>query len=303
MTLDRISGCLLGLALGDALGAPYEGGFVERLAWKAIGRTRDGRMRWSDDTQMSIDVAESLIACRGVDPDDLAMRFARSYRWSRGYGPGAARTLKRIRRGEDWRAANRAVYREGSFGNGGAMRSPVLGVFYADRQEQLLKAVEQTAIITHAHELGIEGARLIAVATGLAAQGLSSAAILQVIIGLAMLEPFRSRLVTARYWFESDQTPETSQVAQMLGNGIAAAESCVTALYLAMRFLDKAFLDMHNFIIQCRGDVDTIAAMAGGIWGAANGLGALPHQKLQLLEDRERLIKLAGELGRAAAFK
>ena len=113
MTQDQFEGCLLGLALGDALGAPLEGGVVERFVWRLIGRTKNGEMRWTDDTQMSLDLAESLIAKGAVDPDDLAQRFARSYRWSRGYGPGAAKLLKRIARGSNWRAVNRSVFADG----------------------------------------------------------------------------------------------------------------------------------------------------------------------------------------------
>jgi ADP-ribosylglycohydrolase len=55
------------LALGDALGAAHEGGLLERLLWRVIGTTREGRIRWTDDTQMSLDVAESLIAKGDLD--------------------------------------------------------------------------------------------------------------------------------------------------------------------------------------------------------------------------------------------
>jgi hypothetical protein len=57
VTADRFIGCLLGLATGDALGAPYEGGPLERLVWRLIGRTSDGCLRWTDDTQMALDLA------------------------------------------------------------------------------------------------------------------------------------------------------------------------------------------------------------------------------------------------------
>src|SRR5688572_396147 len=129
-TVDQFQGCLLGLALGDALGAPLEGGILERLLWRAIGVSRKGEMRWTDDTQMSVDLVESFLAQGRVNPDDLARRFAKSYRWSRGYGPGAAKVLKRIARGTDWRKANRSVYRDGSYGNGAAMRAPILGLIH-----------------------------------------------------------------------------------------------------------------------------------------------------------------------------
>lgn len=68
---DRFSGCLLGLALGDALGAPYEGNPIERAVWNWLGKTKQGKRRWTDDTQMSLDLAESLLAEGGLNPDRL----------------------------------------------------------------------------------------------------------------------------------------------------------------------------------------------------------------------------------------
>ena len=47
---DRFEGCLLGLALGDALGAAYEGGLVERSTWRTLGRAVRGETWWTDDT-------------------------------------------------------------------------------------------------------------------------------------------------------------------------------------------------------------------------------------------------------------
>ncbi|MEM7263089.1 MAG: ADP-ribosylglycohydrolase family protein, partial [Planctomycetota bacterium] len=136
VAVDRFEGVLLGLALGDAFGAPFEGGLLERWLWRWLGTTRSGEVRWTDDTQMSLDLADSLLTHGEVNQDDLARRFAASYRWSRGYGPGAAKLLKRIARGADWREANRSVFRDGSFGNGGAMRVPILGVCFAAQQDR-----------------------------------------------------------------------------------------------------------------------------------------------------------------------
>ena len=165
VTLEQTQGCLLGLALADALGAPFEGGVLERALWRMIGTTRRGDMRWTDDTQMTIDLVESYLAIGAIDSDDLARRFAQSYRWSRGYGPGAAKVLKRIAAGTDWRKANRSVYPSGSFGNGAAMRAPLVGLTYADRPAEVLEAVRASAAVTHAHPLAVEGATLLAVAT------------------------------------------------------------------------------------------------------------------------------------------
>jgi len=222
-TKDRFEGSLLGLALGDALGAPLEGGPVEHFVWGLIGKTRKGELRWTDDTQMSLDLAESLVAKGGVDPDDLAVRFAKGYRFSRGYGPGAAKLLKRISKGADWREANRSIFPDGSYGNGGAMRVAPVGLFYSARPEQLVKAARQSARVTHAHPLGIEGAVLVAAATAQAVSSKEPVEILQAAAAHCELDPFIQRLAIARAWLDSGQVPPTKDVSQQLGNGIAAA--------------------------------------------------------------------------------
>ncbi len=296
LTLDRFEGCLLGLALGDALGAPREGGPIERLVWRLIGTTRQGQMRWTDDTQMSLDVAESLVAKGALDADDLAFRFAGSYRWSRGYGPGAARMLKRIARGADWRQANRSVYPEGSFGNGGAMRAPVVGLFYARRRDHLADAARLSASVTHAHPLGMEGAVLVAFATALALETNHPLEILQGAAANCELEPFTARLEIAMSWLQAGDQPPPGEVSRQLGNGIAASESCVTALYIALRFMQRPFQEMQEFVARGGGDVDTIGAMAGAVWGAANGAASLPPNRLAKLEQCGRLVTLASAL-------
>jgi poly(ADP-ribose) glycohydrolase ARH3 len=51
---ERFRGGVLGLALGDALGAPFEGGIIERCTWRCICAATGTKLRWTDDTQMSL---------------------------------------------------------------------------------------------------------------------------------------------------------------------------------------------------------------------------------------------------------
>ena len=296
MTKDRFTGCLFGLALGDALGARYEGGLLEKSLWRLLGTTRDGEMRWTDDTQMALDLAESLLDADGVDTDALARRFAASYRWSRGYGPAAAKLLKRIARGEDWRQANRAIHADGSSGNGAAMRAPVIGLWCARRPDELAEAARQSAVITHAHPLGIEGAILLATAAAAALQSDAAPDILDQVRPHCDHDAFTSRLDVATDWLRTGAAPAPAEIARRLGNGIAATESCVTALYIASRFIGDDFTEMMAFTTACRGDVDTIGAMAGAVWGAARGASALRADQLDRLEQRDRLERVAGAL-------
>lgn len=293
VTADRFAGCLLGLATGDALGAPHEGGVLERLVWRLIGRTRDGHIRWTDDTQMALDLARSLLDKDGVDAPVIARRFASSYRWSRGYGPGAARVLKRIRRGEDWETASKVSYPEGSYGNGAAMRAPVLALFFPSDREALVNAARCSARVTHAHPLGIEGAILI----GLTAQALLQGEAQGKVLGIAREEcaahEIVDRLNVAASWIETDASPDPREVSTTLGNGMTAPTSCPTALYIALRHLDRSFEEMMRFTIECGGDVDTIGSMAGALWGIANGASRLPPARL---EARDTIETVASKL-------
>src|SRR5690606_17286038 len=81
---SRAEGMLLGLAVGDALGATLE--FRERDSQVAVRDIVGGGPFglkagvWTDDTSMALCLADSLIACRGLDETDLMERFVRWYR-------------------------------------------------------------------------------------------------------------------------------------------------------------------------------------------------------------------------------
>ncbi len=131
----------------------------------------------------------------------------------------------------------------------------------------------------------MEGAVLIATATAKALVTRDPAKIFEFAAAQCDEAKFQERLAVARTWINSAATPDSREVSGQLGNGIAAVESCVTALYVAVRFLNQSFLELQSYIARCGGDADTIGAMAGAIWGAANGAARLPEDALQKLED------------------
>lgn len=295
-TRNQFRGCLLGLALGDALGAAYESGPLERLLWRMIGRTRHGEMRWTDDTQMSIDVVEEYLQYGQFVPGSLAERFYRSYRWSRGYGRATPKTLWRISKGMSVEKATRSVFREGSFGNGAAMRSPPLALIFESSLSDAIKAARCTAEITHVHPLGIEGAELLTIVTWQSLMQSDSRNVLAMALGSCRSTEFRSRLERSLAWLESSGDVSVGDVKRELGSGVAAHQSCVTAVYVALRFRNDRFVDMLQFITQLGGDADTIGAMAGAIWGTIHGANELPPDLLHKLEQRQRLECLADQL-------
>ena len=303
VNVDSYRGCLLGLALGDASCAPYEGGLIERLLWRFIGKTKAGENRYTDDTQMSLDVAKSFFENTGVDQDHLARTFASSYKWSRGYGPGTAGILKNIKNGVKWQDVNRLRYPQGSYGNGAAMRAPVVALYYYGNEADIVVAVQKVSEITHAHPLAIEGARLVAVSTSSALDRLDTSEFLQRVINSCESKDYMTRMSQAAQWIEGQESIDSKTVSMKLGNGMAAIDSCVTAIYVALRFLNSEFSAMIGFINKCSGDTDTIGAMAGAIWGAFNGLMGLSHLDVDRLEAASEIKGIATKLFELAPNK
>jgi poly(ADP-ribose) glycohydrolase ARH3 len=291
---DRFRGCLLGLALGDALGAPFEGsppGVGPPL--EALFDGPPPVLGYTDDTEMAIGVAESIVEAGNIDPGDMARRFVENYHPWRGYGPGTVAVLELIRKGVHWEQANRAVFPGGSFGNGAAMRSAPMGLFIRNDMDRLRQAVRRASAVTHAHVLAQEGAFLIAAAVASAAGGEGREETLDRLRGLSMAGEYAEKLAAVASLLKRD--PPIGEVIRTLGTGVAALMSVPTALYAFLRH-GGDYQDTVRYCISLGGDTDTIAAMAGAITGAHLGAGGLPGRLVERLEDRERIEELACRL-------
>ncbi len=86
LTLDQFVGCMVDWQRRCSWCA-YEGGPIERFVWRLLGKTSDGRMRWTDDTQMTLDLASSLLADCGVCQNAWHHALRLAIVGSRGYGP------------------------------------------------------------------------------------------------------------------------------------------------------------------------------------------------------------------------
>lgn len=293
---NKYSGCFLGLAMGDAYGAQFEGGLIERLLWKIIGKTADGKFRYTDDTQMSIDLANSFLQNNEINQQHLAVTFANSYRWSRGYGPSAAWLLKKIKNGANWQNINRVKFKDGSFGNGAAMRAPVIAMCIPDNEKKLNENVVKCAEITHAHPLAIEGAKLIAFVTHAALNDWSTEAILKFLPIWCNSDEFKTKVTFCIKAILMSNSVKTNEIKNKLGNGIAASQSCVTAIYFALKYRSQNHESMYTQIYKLGGDTDTIGAMSGAIWGAFNGYNSLDKNKVKKIENSEKILRISEQL-------
>ena len=297
---DRFVGCLLGLAIGDALGAPFEGQSADALARRyrtardLIENPPSGELWYTDDTQMAIGVAETLITCGRIDEDEICKRFAANYLPQRGYGRGARVVLDAMVEGRDHKKLAANTFPGGSFGNGAAMRVAPVGLMFRQNHTEIWEQAKLSALPTHVHPLGIEGAQILALAVGQAST-----------MNDLVREEFFANLSDRCAWLEfSGPLGRAARLTDIrdlgrFGNGIEATASVVTAV-ASFGLTPDSYEETIGNAILLGGDTDTIAAMAGAISGAYLGRSAIPNHLLENLEDRHQgrthIEELAAEL-------
>jgi poly(ADP-ribose) glycohydrolase ARH3 len=300
--LDRFRGAMIGVAIGDALGAPFEGAppsDASRFSGWENGVPHP--LRYTDDTHMTLGVARALVECAGrLDCARMAEIFANEYTrepW-RGYGSGPPRVFELIQRGVAWTEAGAALFGgRGSFGNGAAMRSAPIGLLHFRRLHRADEVARTAARITHTHELGIDGAAIIACAVGLlvrasASGSLQKSLFLREILRHARTREFHEALETVQHL--GPGAPMQQAIA-ILGNGVEAHRSVPIALHTFLRHRDS-FAASILHAVSLGGDADTIASMTGALAGALHGASAIPPAWIEAVEGRDELIHLADGL-------
>jgi len=283
--LDLCYDSLDGLSVGDALGAQF---FVPGSSLAALldGDPPAGPWPWTDDTEMACSIVAELREHDDIDQDSLAARFAERFEPYRGYGAGAVVLLRQVRQGVAWRdAAGAAFDGQGSMGNGAAMRVAPLGAFHAGDNRTAALQAWRSAEVTHAHPDAVLGA--VAVAVAAAEAGWSRltrsrpepAELLDVVLAHLIDGQLTSGIVRARRLLGVG----VAEAAYELGNGsqVLAVDTVPFALWVAATRLDDYPAAIHACVEAC-GDVDTTAAIVGGIVAAytGSGPGGVPAQWL-----------------------
>lgn len=290
--LSKFIGSLVGTAIGDSLGARREGS-------SAFAEIADLSPRYTDDTTLTIAVAESLIECRQFHYWHMAERFLKKYEqepWRR-YGHTLSRVFRLMRNGRlGFGMIDRDLYPDGSFGNGAPMRVSPVGLLYYDDPRELRDTAYHCAGITHSHELALEGSALQACAVALAV--LADPADIKQTEFLATLRMFTKAAPYRDKWKTIvrllGEHPAREAVVAQLGTGASSVESVPTAVYAFLSTDD--FKSAVIYAVSLGGDADTIGAMTGAIAGACYGIEGIPSQWRETVENREYLEELATRL-------
>jgi len=300
---EKYRGCMIGSALGDAIG---ELAFRYRTKNELRAQIQQlNELCYTDDTAMSIGLAESLLAKGDLDQQDLGDTFRRNFSrepW-RGYASGPPTIFSMVERyGVAYQEAAKSLFRgEGSLGNGAAMRIAPVGLFFCHSPDLYEKAC-LSASVTHAHPVGMDGAAIQAKAISLAVkldpkEMFSSDAFVDPLIEFAKTNEIKEKMELVRELLSESTDP--SVAAEQLGRTVAVHESMPFALFSFLRH-PASFEDCLLCAILNGGDRDTLGAMACAISGAYVGIDSIPQDWVQRIEHRLYIEELALKLSEAA---
>jgi ADP-ribosyl-[dinitrogen reductase] hydrolase len=289
---DKFRGVLLGLATGDAFGAPLEfqpardpNHYVTEMIGGGWLRLEPGA--WTDDTQMTLCSVDSLLARRVFDPDDMARRFVA---WLHSNPPDVGNhtraVLTAIGRGVPWEEASvkAQATNPNNAPNGSLMRCAPLALFFYRHPDYVATLSPVLSRITHAHADCEHACVLLNVAIALMMMGADKQAAItgaeRACAGAS--EAFRARIRRAQ-----EPKSETSPSGYVLDT----LEVAVWA-FLHTPTLEASLIEVVN-----RGDdADTVGAVTGALAGAYYGLAGIPERWLNALHERDSLLDRSDRL-------
>ena len=309
--LAQFRGCLLGLAIGDALGAPVEfdkltairarfgpDGITDLIPWHSLPAGA-----YTDDTQMTLATIRGMLAAHAAgEPlagEGWTVAVYRAYLdWLKTQDDPAQRRapgntcLGALQSGKMGRLDAALNYSKGC---GGVMRTAPVGLAF--RGAEAFRQGAEFAVITHGHPSGYLSAGFMAELIG------------HLLDGASLDEGLDRSSETLRIYAGHEETlHKVAQARALAGNGTAidpaireigegwvGEEALGVAIFCSLRFPD----DYRDGIIAGAnhdGDVDSTASMAGAILGTKLGVEAIPAEWIDKIENRQEIESLAAEM-------
>ncbi len=278
--LQRALGAILGSAVGDALGAPFEFGPASQYSTQfphpvlgGVGEMVDGGSfgwapgEFTDDTQMTLALAESLLAQGSLDLDDLWTRFVS---WRAGATDVGIATSRALSASDRFEAARNDAANPGrSASNGALMRTWAIALAYLGHNtEEVMLAARTQASMTHFDPAAGWGA---AIGTELCRRAILGGDVINRIDDVLSYVPNDQR-IRFSHILSPDWTPGNQDEPS---NG--SVWTCLAEAVWAVRNHSN-FSDVVTAAIDLGGDTDTVACVAGAIAGATYGIQGIPSR-------------------------
>lgn len=294
---EQIAGCLVGLAVGDALGAALE--FLSRHEVRkrypeGLRDMIDSRLwkkgEYTDDTQMALLIAESLLERKGFRASDLAQRF---HSWAKTAQDVGIQTRAVVNMAgyvhdpEGCSSRYHAAHPDSSAGNGALMRCAPISLFCLNSLDHLVEVSRASARLTH-HDPKAQ----------------SSCVILNAWIQAAICRGVRDSRAeaiallngTERLAWHRLERIETYKEEDIASSGytVHTLEAAAWS-FLTTESYEEAVIRAANL----GDDADTVAAVCGALAGAYYGFSAIPGKWRDVLKEQARIREIAVALGQA----
>jgi len=293
---------LVGCAIGDALGNPFEMKPASSPAlkewdglFKAGGTFWKGEAgQYTDDTLMSMALTASLIERSGFEPANVAENYLAWYESgnTRGIGTTTANAIHNLQHGATWQESGLKHSIDGlpAGGNGTAMRASPIGLWYRKEPELLLESAMLDASITHNSFEPKMGSVAVALATAMLANGTATPQdVCYQITDIVTDSIVKEKLLLAQKWLEQG-TPLDTIVEEALAEiGVSGyVPETVGAAFFCLGATDN-FKDAVVMAVKAGGDTDTTAAIVGALAGTYYGLENIPSEYTETVENFELL--------------
>jgi ADP-ribosylglycohydrolase len=320
--LDKFQGCLLGVAIGDTLGHPFEGKLRSQIYSyfenfdEFLKKNKDIFRTYTDDTQLTLHTAEALIKGSGFQIEHFLDEYVN---WLEdppiGPGYGCISSIRKLKFGIPWKEAA-----SNSGGNGTTMRIAPIGLFYCKAPKALKTAAIKSSIITHSHPAASAGAVVIASAiaylieknpeTGFSIEeffdvitkSISNSQddiweeFIQILFKLKsnLNRPIESGLIK----FSQAGVKSPYFIEQYLGKAFVHPYTISTVVCSIFIFLKRltSFKECILELATAGGDSDTVGAIGGSLAGSYFGIQNIPPDLIKLVKNNKSILRTSEKL-------
>lgn len=309
--IDKFQASLLGYAIGDALAAPVEDVYrsaeegdepitfyVKAFPSHPVSHLRPGQ--YSDETQIMLLIARSLIEKGSFSVDDLTNKFVdwfhqqkKRSEW-RFPGNTLIKSCRKLAAGTPWNQAGHL-----SAGVNAVCRTVPYALAFFRSQPLLKNAIDKSCRLTHTDQKVIGTSFAFASVIGLGLEGAEFSPEYIMNRAIEKSQPFATEMVKKMKAVKDGMRLDSKAAIENIGNSGYCIDSFSAALYWFLKS-EGRFDEMIIGAANAGGDADAIAAMAGAMFGAWFGLGAIPEKWFAPLEDFQVIRQLGCDIYRMA---
>lgn len=272
---DRLGGCLIGGAIGDAIGSYYEGKpVIGKINMEIVNGI-------TDDTQLTMATCESIIETGKVSAAGIARHLLSWYNRGKltGLGASTLKALRDLQIGAHWALSGRSG--EYAAGNGAAMRIAPLAFFVNPETDRTV--IRDVCNITHKNDEAYVGslAILYALHYVLMEKWKPGVSLAELVTPQLPDSSVRDKLLK----LQSAASLSIREAARLVGCSGHVIESVPFSIFAAGKIREISFEDILSEIILSGGDTDTNGSLAGQIMGAHIGFSGLPVKSIKIFTE------------------